>query len=202
MMFLKRGLSAAGALVLAMGLLAFAAPQQAAAASTGCLPGSIKSKLAQIRQKFGPVRVVSAHRPGARIAGSGKRSFHASCRAVDFHPPKGKYRQVVAWLKKTHGGGVGTYSCGMNHVHIDNGPRVRFHHCVNAKGRPVGKSRYAKKRSGKKYAARKGNKRYASGKKRSSKQYAAQGKSKSKAAYKVKSSKTAGRPALYRVAGQ
>lgn len=133
------------------------------AASTSCLPGSLKSKLAQIRAKFGPIRVVSAHRPGARIAGSGKRSYHASCRAVDFHPPKGKYRQVVAWLKKTHSGGVGTYSCGMHHVHIDNGPRVRFHHCVTAKGRPVGKSRYASRKSRRKYSGKSKSRRYARG---------------------------------------
>lgn len=132
------------------------------AAAAGCLPAALKTKLSQIRSKFGPVRIVSAHRPGARIAGSGKRSYHASCRAVDFHAPKGKYSQVVAWLKANHSGGVGTYSCGMSHIHIDNGPRVRFHKCVNAKGRSVGKKRYAKKGSGKKkYASKSKKKSYA-----------------------------------------
>ncbi|MEL7048041.1 MAG: D-Ala-D-Ala carboxypeptidase family metallohydrolase [Pseudomonadota bacterium] len=154
------------ALVLLAGAMslggALGVTDSATAAGTGCLPGSIKSKLAQIRSKFGPIKVISTHRPGARIAGSGKRSLHASCRAADFHPPKGKYRQVVAWLKKTHSGGVGTYSCGMHHIHIDNGSRVRFHHCVNAKGRPVGKSRYAKKsKSKKKYVGKSSKKRYA-----------------------------------------
>jgi uncharacterized protein YcbK (DUF882 family) len=89
----------------------------------------LKKRLSEIRQKFGPIKVISTHRPGARIAGSGNRSYHASCRAVDFVPPSGKYRQVAAWLKSNHGGGVGTYSCGLNHIHIDNGPHVRFHHC-------------------------------------------------------------------------
>ena len=112
----------------------------AQAARTSCLPGSVKAKLAQIRAKFGPVRIVSTHRPGARIAGSGKRSYHASCRAVDFHAPRGKRGSVGAWLKRNHSGGVGTYSCRMHHIHIDNGPRVSFHHCVNARGRPVGKN--------------------------------------------------------------
>lgn len=134
----------------------------AEAAGTGCLPASVKAKLAQIRAKFGPVRIVSTHRPGARIAGSGKRSYHASCRAVDFHPPKGQYSQVVKWLKANHSGGVGTYSCGMHHVHIDNGPRIRFHHCVNASGRPVGKKRHYAKRTKKRTYARKGsNKKFA-----------------------------------------
>ncbi len=127
----------------------------AQAASTKCLPGVVKKRLAQIRSKFGKVRVISTHRPGARIAGSGKRSYHASCRAVDFHPPKGKYRAVLAWLKSNHKGGVGSYSCGMHHLHVDNGPRVRFHHCVNKVGTPLRKGRkkkyYAKRKSKKSY---------------------------------------------------
>ena len=73
--------------------------------------------------------MISAHRPGARIAGSGRMSYHASCRAVDFNPPRGKYQQVASWLKANHRGGVGTYSCGMHHIHIDSGPAVRFHKC-------------------------------------------------------------------------
>lgn len=130
----------------------------AASTSTGCLPGALKRKLSQIRSKFGPVRVISTHRPGARIAGSGKRSLHSACRAVDFHPPRGQYRAVVAWLKANHGGGVGTYSCGMHHIHMDNGPRVRFHHCVGRSGRP--RRSYASRRARKpRYAARRQQRR-------------------------------------------
>ncbi|MEW5964689.1 MAG: D-Ala-D-Ala carboxypeptidase family metallohydrolase [Pseudomonadota bacterium] len=146
----------------ALVLLALAAVSTTTAgtaeASTGCLPGSIKSTLNQIRAKFGPVSIVSAHRPGARIAGSGKRSYHASCRAVDFHPPKGKYGQVLAWLRANHSGGLGTYSCGMHHIHLDNGPRVHFHKCQGASGK-VYASRSSKS---KRYAAKaKSSKRYA-----------------------------------------
>ena len=183
------------AVLLAMTGLS-AAGTSANAASTGCLPGSVKAKLAQIRSKFGPVRIVSTHRPGARIAGSGKRSYHASCRAVDFHPPRGKHRQVASWLKRNHSGGVGTYSCGMHHIHIDNGPRVRFHHCVNARGTPIGKRRrYAKKRSRKQYAKNRSSRRYAkrSSKKRYSKKYRSKkryaGKYSKKKRYSKKSSK-------------
>ena len=99
-------------------------------ASTSCLPSSVKSTLAGIRQQFGSVRVISTFRPGARIAGSGRPSYHASCQAVDFYPPRGQYRAVVAWVRRNHSGGVGTYSCGMNHIHIDSGPHVRWHKCV------------------------------------------------------------------------
>ena len=54
--------------------------------------------------------------------------------------PAFKRCSVVAWLKRNHSGGVGTYSCGMHHIHIDNGPRARFHQRVNARGRPVEKN--------------------------------------------------------------
>lgn len=137
-------------------LIASFSAAPASAAATGCLPGALKGMLSQIRSKFGPIKIVSTHRPGARIAGTGKRSYHSSCRAVDFHPPKGKYSQVVAWLKANHSGGVGTYSCGMRHIHIDNGARVRFHKCVNGRGQRINKKkkrRYAKKRN-RKYAKR------------------------------------------------
>lgn len=126
-------------------------------AQAGCMPSALAAKLNQIRAKFGPVQVISTHRPGARIAGSGRRSYHASCRAVDFNPPRGKYSQVLAWLKANHSGGVGSYSCGMHHIHIDTGPRIRFHKCQGSSGR---------------YASRSSKKRYASSRSRGSKHYA------------------------------
>jgi uncharacterized protein YcbK (DUF882 family) len=99
-------------------------------ATTGesCLPGVIKARLAQVRKNFGSIQVVSTHRPGAKIRGSGNTSYHASCRAADFVPPKGKYGTVTKWLYANHEGGVGTYTC-MNHIHIDNGPNVRWSKC-------------------------------------------------------------------------
>jgi uncharacterized protein YcbK (DUF882 family) len=102
--------------------------QTPAEAETSCLPGALKHTLAQIRSKFGPVQVISTRRPGARTP-NGKPSYHASCRAVDFNAPSGKYAAVVAWLKANHNGGLGTYSCGMHHIHIDNGPNYRWHTC-------------------------------------------------------------------------
>jgi uncharacterized protein YcbK (DUF882 family) len=98
------------------------------ASSESCLPTVLKTRLAQIRQRYGKISVISTFRKGATIRGTGKRSYHASCRAVDFIPPKGKYNEVVRWLYANHEGGIGTYSC-MNHIHIDNGPNVRFAKC-------------------------------------------------------------------------
>jgi hypothetical protein len=74
-------------------------------------------------------------------------SYHASCRAVDFNPPRGKYQQVASWLKANHRGGVGTYSCGHHHIHIDTGPAVRFHKCE-------GGGYYASRSRGTRYAYR------------------------------------------------
>jgi uncharacterized protein YcbK (DUF882 family) len=99
-----------------------------ATTSESCLPGVIKSRLAQVRKNFGAIQVVSTHRPGAKIAGTRNTSYHASCRAADFVPPKGKYGVVTRWLYANHEGGVGTYTC-MNHIHIDNGPHVRWTKC-------------------------------------------------------------------------
>lgn len=151
-----------------------------ASTSGGCLPGAIKAKLNDIRAKFGPITIVSSFRRGARIAGTGRVSLHASCRAVDFHPPKGKYSAVLAYLQRTHSGGLGTYSCGMHHLHIDNGPKVRFHHCVSSSGR-IAKAR---KRKGKR------SKAYASLKKGKAQAFVAQGQSK-KARKKRKKTKKA-----------
>lgn len=93
-------------------------------ANTSCLPPALKGALTQIRARFGPVTVVSTHRPGARIR-SGRPSLHASCRAVDFRPARGTYGKVAAHLRRTWNGGIGTYSSG--HIHIDTGPSYRWH---------------------------------------------------------------------------
>ena len=145
-------------------------------ANAGCLPSSLVAKLNQVRAKFGPVQIISTHRAGARIAGTGRRSYHASCRAVDFNPPRGKYGQVAAWLKRNHSGGVGTYSCGMHHIHIDNGPRVRFHKCQGSSrhAKRSSKRRHASRhsRKSKKYAASRSARKQADVKQRSSARYA------------------------------
>lgn len=99
-----------------------------ATTSESCLPGVLKQRLSEVRKRFGKITVVSTHRPGARINGSGKPSYHGSCRAVDFVPPSGKYSAVTKFLYATHEGGVGTYTC-MNHIHIDNGPNYRWSKC-------------------------------------------------------------------------
>lgn len=99
-----------------------------ATASAECVPSELRSVINRVSSIYGPVKIISAHRPGARIAGSGRPSYHASCRAVDIVPPSGRYAEVASWLKANHHGGVGTYSGSFHHIHIDTGPSVRFHH--------------------------------------------------------------------------
>lgn len=173
-MKLGRNLIACAAVLFSCAAL-WTAPARAAA--TSCLPATLQNTLAEITQRFGPIRVVSAHRPGARVAGSGRRSYHASCRAIDFDPPQGKYTEVAAWLKASHKGGVGTYSCGMHHIHIDNGPRVRFHKCEGG-GRFVARTL----RHGRSYAGKSRSRRYADGRGANKRRYASRSRNEGRSA--------------------
>jgi len=90
------------------------------------MPVSVANKLRSVETKFGKIRILSSCRPGATVRKTGRPSMHRYCRAVDFNPPRGKYRQVARYLKTTWGGGVGTYSGRFNHIHIDD-HRGRWH---------------------------------------------------------------------------
>jgi len=90
------------------------------------MPVSVANKLRVVESKFGKIRILSSCRPGATVRKTGRPSMHRYCRAVDFNPPRGKYRQVARYLKTTWGGGVGTYSGRFNHIHIDD-HRGRWH---------------------------------------------------------------------------
>jgi hypothetical protein len=92
-----------------------------AGASRGCLTPAARALLGRIESKFGAMQLISTCRPGARIAGSGRISRHASGNAIDFNAGNRK-GAVVRWLVATHkSGGTMTYS-GMSHVHVDIGP--------------------------------------------------------------------------------
>ena len=85
-----------------------------------CLTSAVRAVLEKVEDKFGPVRVISTCRPGARIAGSGRISRHASGNAVDFEAGNRK-GQIVNWLVANHHtGGTMTYA-DMGHIHIDVG---------------------------------------------------------------------------------
>lgn len=88
--------------------------------SRTCLTSAARSLLSRIESQFGGVQVISTCRPGARIAGTGKISRHASGNAVDFNAG-GRKAAIVRWLIANHkSGGTMTYA-GMNHIHVDIG---------------------------------------------------------------------------------
>lgn len=96
-----------------------------AGTSRSCLTSSARALLGRIEANFGPMQIISTCRPGARIAGTGRISKHASGQAVDFNAG-GRKGAVVKWLIANHkSGGTMTYA-GMSHIHVDVG-----HHFVS-----------------------------------------------------------------------
>jgi uncharacterized protein YcbK (DUF882 family) len=90
--------------------------------SRGCLQPQASALLGKIEAQFGAVQIISTCRPGAVIAGSGKPSKHRYGLAIDFNAGARK-GAIVQWLiANHHAGGTMTYS-GMNHIHVDIGPR-------------------------------------------------------------------------------
>jgi uncharacterized protein YcbK (DUF882 family) len=139
------------AIFIAVGLLALShVPpalgngRGAPSTSRACLPAALKNMLASIETRYGRVRVISTHRPGARIAGTRYASLHATCRAVDFHPAPGSYRQVLAYARANWKGGIGTYSGKSHHIHLDVGFAKYWHtHIAGSSGRAGGWPRKA-----------------------------------------------------------
>jgi len=92
-----------------------------ASASRSCLTSAARNLLSRIEQRFGAVQLISTCRPGARIAGTGRISRHASGNAVDFNAG-GRKGAIINWLIANHrSGGTMTYA-HMNHIHVDIGP--------------------------------------------------------------------------------
>lgn len=88
-----------------------------------CTPLSLQFALNKISRRFGPITVHSTHRwPIENWRKGGKpRSYHLTCRAIDFSVP-GRPSQVKAYLRSLPEiGGFSYYSKGF--YHIDNGPR-------------------------------------------------------------------------------
>jgi hypothetical protein len=105
----------------------------------GLTPAAL-ALLDRIETKFGPVNVISGYRPGARIAGSGRVSRHASGNAIDFEAG-GRKGAIVQWLIANHkSGGTMTYA-NMGHIHVDIGPHFVSLGSGSGRGRSVARSR-------------------------------------------------------------
>jgi hypothetical protein len=123
-------------------------PSHGSGASRDCLRPAARALLDRIEAQFGPVRVISTCRPGARIAGTGRRSKHATGEAIDFLAPDGRKAEIVRWLVANHqSGGTMTYR-GMGHIHVDIG-----YHFV-ALGSGGGRATRSASRSGRSSAQR------------------------------------------------
>jgi hypothetical protein len=118
-----------------------------------CLTSAVHAVLDKIEARFGPVKVISTCRPGARIAGSGRISRHASGNAVDFEAGSRK-GAIIDWLVANHKtGGTMTYP-DMSHIHIDVGQ-----HFVSL----AGGRKYASRSGGGSGSSSSGSRRYAEG---------------------------------------
>jgi Peptidase M15 len=95
---------------------------QAHADPRSCLTSAARNLLGRIENQFGRMQIISTCRPGARVAGTGRPSRHASGNAVDFNAGA-KKQAVIQWLLANHSsGGTMTYP-RMDHIHVDIGPR-------------------------------------------------------------------------------
>jgi len=92
-------------------------------ASGGCLPGSLKSVIAET-SSYGRVVVSSTHRSGGRnrAVGGASRSYHLSCQAADFRVHGANVSAVASFLRN-HGSVGGFHHYGGGLFHIDTGPK-------------------------------------------------------------------------------
>src|SRR5262245_32456933 len=106
------------AILTAGSCMVLEAEARSSGTSRSCLTAPAQNLLSRIEQKFGRMQIVSTCRPGARIAGSGRISRHASGNAIDFEAGR-KKGAVIQWLLANHHrGGTMTYP-DMSHIHVD-----------------------------------------------------------------------------------
>jgi uncharacterized protein YcbK (DUF882 family) len=89
-----------------------------------CVPFKLKRVLRRVAHKYGDVTVFSTFRSpwhNWKVNGA-KKSYHKTCRAVDFKVRGASMSRVYAYVKRQRAvGGHKLYRSG--HIHIDTGPR-------------------------------------------------------------------------------
>ncbi len=119
----------------------------ASAHPMGCLPAMVRNALAQANSACG-ITVISTLRVGARIAGSSHVSKHASCHAADF---TSRDYSCVRRVLAGYPGAMSVDVATAGHIHIDDGPFLRFAHSGartrHARGGPAGRQ-YARRYAG------------------------------------------------------
>jgi hypothetical protein len=96
-----------------------------AAAPLDCVAAELRTVLADVAARFGPVTVVSTHRLNSdnHSPGTIRHRLHAACKAVDFKTA-GKLNEVLAFLRsRPEVSGINSYRGGL--IHIDLNENVR-----------------------------------------------------------------------------
>jgi hypothetical protein len=130
-----RWLGVIAVLLLCMGQ----ADARCSSTSAASLSPRAQSLWGQIKRAFPDAVIVSARRCGARIAGTGQPSYHASGNAIDWKTRR--FAAGVAWSRKHAPGLTMTYP-GMSHIHSDVGRWKAYAHGYGGR-----RSRYASRRS-------------------------------------------------------
>ena len=91
-------------------------------ASGSCLPGQLKSVIAEVSQ-YGRVVVSSTGRSAGhnRAVGGASKSYHLNCQAADFRV-HGNVASAASFLRN-HGSVGGFHHYGGGLFHIDTGPK-------------------------------------------------------------------------------
>ncbi len=103
-----------------------------------CFPGKLRGVLSHIARVVGrrPL-VTSGHRSNGR-----RGSYHRKCLAADIRIPGISVKRIIAAAKSAPAiGGIGTYCNGI--VHVDVGPKRRWHHCGGGLARLTKRARLA-----------------------------------------------------------
>ena len=103
-----------------------------------CFPGKLRGVLSHIARVVGrrPL-VTSGHRSNGR-----RGSYHRKCLAADIRIPGISVQRIIAAAKSAPAiGGIGTYCNGI--VHVDVGPKRRWHYCGGGLARLTKRARLA-----------------------------------------------------------
>lgn len=103
-----------------------------------CFPGKLRGVLSHIARAVGrrPL-VTSGHRSNGR-----RGSYHRKCLAADIRVPGVSVNRILAAARSAPAiGGLGTYCNGI--VHVDVGPKRRWHHCGGGLARLTTRARPA-----------------------------------------------------------
>lgn len=96
-----------------------------AAAPLDCVRAELRTVLADVAARFGPVNVVSTNRLNAdnHTPGTARHNLHTACKAVDFKTG-GNVREVLTYLRsRPEVSGINSYRGGL--IHIDLNERSR-----------------------------------------------------------------------------